>query len=350
MVTINSNDSIIEIGNIENSSFKTLINSYQFVIVLVDENTKILLPKITVLLAEHQLKIIEIVSGEKQKNLSTCQFIWQQLIDFAVDRKSLFINLGGGVITDMGAFAASTFKRGIDFVNIPTSLLSMVDASVGGKTGINFEGYKNNIGLFITPKAVYCDVSFLVTLPLRERIAGIGEILKHALITDSIYWNYLKEHNFVSWNWENVIKQSITIKNALVIKDPLEKHERKKLNFGHTIGHAIESDCLAQNRDLLHGEAVAVGMICESYISYKTTNLSKDELDEIVGLIETIFKLPVITADDSKLLGLMLQDKKNENNKINFTLLNRIGSSTINNYVSEDLIKESLVFYRNRVQ
>lgn len=350
MNTIPTLKSKVEIGSLKDSSLSTLVANYKKVIVLVDENTKALISRISTLSTFSSLDYIEIKSGEKNKNLETCQYIWSQLIEFNIDRNGLIINLGGGVITDMGAFAASTYKRGIDFINIPTSLLSMVDASVGGKTGVNFQGIKNNIGLFIEPKSVYCDTSLLETLPQRELISGIGEILKHALITDLNYWQTLIETSLALWNWESIINKSISIKNTIVLKDPLEKNDRKKLNFGHTIGHAIESNKLNNNEPILHGEAVAIGMICESYISNIENTLSEKELQEITTIIKSIFKLPSISSDDSTLLNLMLQDKKNEGLEINFTLLDSIGKSSINHYIRKEIITDALAYYRKLIQ
>lgn len=348
METITTLNSKVEIGSLKNSTFQATLLNYNQIIILVDEHTKVQLPKVTQFISR-TYQTIEIPSGEKGKNLTTCQLIWSKLIELNVDRKSILINLGGGVITDMGAFVASTYKRGIDFINIPTSLLSMVDASVGGKTGVNFQGLKNNIGLFIEPKTVYCDISLLETLPKRELISGIGEILKHALITDNPYWNQLTSYCFEKWNWETIITQSINIKSTIVLQDPLENSERKKLNFGHTIGHAIESNKLQNNEVILHGEAIAIGMICESYLSYSENSLTKLELDEITTTILSIFKLPKITNNNNTLIELMLQDKKNEHQKINFTLLNKIGSSSINHYLNEAIIIEALDYYREQI-
>ena len=347
MEPIITSNSKVEIKSIENSSLKSIALNYNKIAVLVDENTKVLLPKITQTLQELSFHIIEIKSGEKEKNIETCQLIWEQLITLKIDRKSLLINLGGGVITDMGAFVASTYKRGIDFINVPTSLLSMVDASVGGKTGINFQKLKNNIGLFIEPKAVFCDVSMLSTLPKRELVSGIGEILKHGLIADADYWAILIKLPIEKWNWNSIVEQSIKIKNSIVLRDPLEKNERKKLNFGHTIAHAIESNKLINNESILHGEAVAIGIISESFLSYTENSLSKGQLDKITKIIQSIFTLPLITNNNKVLIDFMLQDKKNENEQINFTLLDNIGKSSINHYVSTTNIIKSLDYYRN---
>ena len=345
MKIIKSKNSTIEIGAIENSNFSSLVNAYQQIIVLVDEHTKVLLPKITTLILKKEFQIIEIKSGEEHKNITTSIFIWEQLSLLNFSRNSLFINLGGGVITDIGGFSASCFKRGIDFINIPTTLLSLVDASVGGKTGINFNHLKNNIGLFKEAKSVFCDMSLLKTLPKRELIGGIGEVLKHALIKDYAYWKYCKETAIKDWNWEYIVTKSIEIKNSIVLEDPLEKGERKKLNFGHTIAHAIESLSLENKTKLLHGEAVAIGLICESHISFSKNLISEQELNEITTLVLTIFTLPKITFDYDAILNLMTFDKKNKGTEINFTLIKSIGSSIINQTASNAEIRNSINFY-----
>lgn len=344
MDIIKSNDAIIEIGSLNNSSLKKTIKSYSKIIVLVDENTKILLTKLKPILGE-KFYLIKIKSGENKKNLTTCETIWNELTEKNIDRNGLLINLGGGVITDMGGFVASTYRRGIQFINIPTTLLSMVDASVGGKTGVNFNGLKNNIGMFNEPKVVYCDTSLLSTLPKRELVSGIGEILKHALITDKNYWLHLINIPFDEWNLNDVVLHSIKIKNNIILKDPFEKNERKKLNFGHTIGHAIESHSLANNISILHGEAVAIGIICEAHLSFMKNLISKSELIEISKNILKLIKPPKIKIHHSRLLELMTQDKKNENNSINFTLLNGIGSSIINQGAAPGQIIEALKYY-----
>lgn len=347
MQKIKTANSSVEIRRIENSSFQSLASQYKKIAILVDENTKELTSKILPLLKSQSINIVEIKSGEAEKKLSTCEFIWERLIELQFNRNDLLINLGGGVITDMGGFAASTFKRGIDFINIPTSLLSMVDASVGGKTGINFLQFKNNIGLFIEPLAVFCDQSFLSTLPQKELIAGIGEILKHALILDNNYWTICKTTTLKDWDWNSIIEQSVLLKNNIVLADPFEKNVRKKLNFGHTIGHAIESYYMKNGKNILHGEAVAIGLICESYISYQIGYISLKEVEEITTLILSIFPYYQLPEDHTGLIELMKQDKKNTSDTINFTLLTGIGESSIDNTVEIDFIENALNYYSN---
>lgn len=328
-------------------SFKNLTSTYSKIFVLLDENTNnFCLPIIKKHLPDSVI-YIQIKSGELYKNLDTCQIIWTSLTENKADRKSLLINLGGGVIGDMGGFCASTYKRGIDFINIPTTLLSQVDASVGGKLGIDFLGLKNQIGIFSNPKAVFIYHDFINTLIEKEKMSGFAEIIKHALINDYNYWNDIKDTKNI--NWENIINKSIIIKRDIVNLDPEEKNIRKKLNFGHTIGHSIESNSLENDLEpLTHGHSVAIGMICESYISNKKNNLSDNDLKEITKYIKSKYHHYYINLNDyEKLFNLMKNDKKNDNDNINFTLLNKIGSSDINLYANSELIRESIDFYNN---
>lgn len=316
--------------------------------VLVDENTQkhclpILQQALTV-----DLAVITIQAGEEYKNLNTCQKIWQALLNAGADRKAVLLNLGGGVIGDMGGFCASTFKRGIDFVQIPTTLLSQVDASVGGKLGVDFEQIKNIIGLFNSPKAVLVHSPFLKTLPIRELYSGFGEVLKHALIQDKMQWDKIsKWESLKEVDWLPIIKHSIQIKNKIVQQDPKEQNIRKSLNFGHTIGHALESMSFQIEPVLLHGEAIALGMIAESYLSYKALGLPKKELEQITKVILKIYDFPSSPAlEHPSFFKLMQQDKKNEEGKINFTLLNKIGSFAINQHVAVADILESMDYLR----
>jgi len=297
-----------------------------------------------------EVEIIEIESGEENKTLDICFQIWKTLIDFKADRNSLLINLGGGVITDMGGFVASTYKRGISFINIPTTLLSQIDASVGGKTGVDFEGFKNMLGVFNEAQGVFIYPYFLKTLDKRQMLSGYAEALKHALITDKTYWEQLKKGLLSdARNWHELILTSVEIKNKIVLNDPLEKGERKLLNFGHTIGHAIESCSLINDKlPLLHGEAIAIGIVCEAYLSHLITGLSKKELTEISTTILSFYSN--YKLDENKfhlIIEMMKQDKKNKNNAINFTLLKKIGSAEINHQASVENILESLNYYND---
>src|ERR1700761_3631776 len=256
---------------------------YSRFFVLTDENTaKYCLPLLREKLGDTEnFDIIEINAGEESKDIDFCIGVWKMLIDFGADRQSLLINLGGGVISDLGGFAASTFKRGIDFVHVPTTLLSQVDASVGGKTGIDIDSIKNIIGTFTQPKAVFIEYSFIETLPARQVLSGLAEMLKHGLIADAPYWETLKGSD-LSKPAPYLIYQSVAIKNRVVIEDPHERGIRKCLNFGHTIGHAAETYSLLNDSNALsHGEAIVIGMICEAYLAHQKVGLSADELKDI---------------------------------------------------------------------
>lgn len=292
--------------------------------------------------------IIETDSGEENKNIDFCIGIWKTLLDFEADRKSLMINLGGGVITDMGGFVASTYKRGIDFINIPTTLLSQVDASVGGKTGIDIDSVKNMVGTFALPQAVFIENKFLETLPQRELLSGFAEMIKHGLIADPEYYHDLKTCDYQKISAQ-LIYHSIQIKNQVVTQDPLEKGLRKILNFGHTIGHAIESYSLEHDKiSLTHGEAIAIGMVCEAYLAEKYCTLSNTELDDICQYILSVYpKYHIAEKSFNALISLMQSDKKNEEGQIMFSLLEKIGQCTFNCKVHKDDIINSLIFYNN---
>ncbi|MDG1719614.1 MAG: 3-dehydroquinate synthase [Flavobacteriales bacterium] len=313
----------------EKSISKLDVSKYSKIGILVDENTKeFCLPLLSKI---KKSIVIEIKSAEENKNIDSCNLIWEALSQNSFDRNSLLINLGGGVIGDMGGFCASTYKRGIDFIQIPTSLLAMVDASVGGKLGIDFNGLKNHVGLFSNPKSVIINPKFLETLAENELKSGFAEVVKHALITDKNLWNHLKNSNLLDLDWEEIIENSVQIKNKIVMSDPKEKGERKKLNFGHTFGHAIESYYLQKGTPILHGEAIFMGIILESELS----SLSVSEKNDIKNYILSNFSLPY-TPSKSNLLNFLRNDKKNFEEKINFSLLEGIGNCTINNLFSED--------------
>ena len=256
-------------------------------IVLIDEHTREhCLPTLRPFLGGQEVVYVDVPAGERFKHLETCRDIWEALFRGGVGRRWCCLNLGGGVIGDMGGFAAATYKRGIDFVQIPTTLLSQVDASVGGKLGIDFFEVKNSIGLFANPQAVWVDPRFLSTLPERELRSGYAEVIKHALIADARQWEVLLGvPDPQSLPWEEVIGHSVAIKRDIVEQDPHERGIRKALNFGHTIGHAVESYFLHRDERLFHGEAVAIGMIAESWISQQNRDLKQEELDEIAEWI-----------------------------------------------------------------
>jgi len=319
--------------------------NYSQIICLTDTHTReFCLSLLESLSCEHTT----IPFGEEHKNIETCASIWSAMTEKKLDRKALMINLGGGVIGDMGGFCASTYKRGIGFVQIPTTLLSQVDASVGGKLGIDFQTYKNQIGVFCDPKAVLIDPIFLRTLPHKELIAGFAEVLKHGLIRDKAYWEKLQTISIKDTDWLPIIQHSVQIKEKIVTEDPYEKGLRKILNFGHTVGHAIESFYLQKSdrEHLLHGEAIAIGMICESYISYLHSNLSSEDLYQIAALILSHFlKVEINVSDYKAIIELCYQDKKNEHRKINGIELEGIGKASYDHIWSETELMQSLEFY-----
>lgn len=326
-------------------------NQYSKIAVICDENTEAhCLPKILPSLPEHFL--LRIDSGEENKHLGTCEQLWLALTEAGFDRKGLVINLGGGVIGDMGGFVASTYKRGMHFLNIPTTLLSQVDASVGGKLGVDFHGFKNHIGLFAEPQNVLIDTSFYSTLPKRELFSGFAEVIKHGLIYDQTYWERIKHINPETAEWTDLVDRSIQIKKEVVSADPFESGMRKILNFGHTLGHAVESYFLdRQDQRLLHGEAIAIGMICEAYLSSKFTGLSKPQLEEVVNyLIQVYQPNPIDKALFEEIINLTIQDKKNEGGVIQFSLLKSIGDCAINIPISAPDMLDSLFYFNEQVQ
>lgn len=319
---------------------------YSSYFIICDENTMAAcLPDLVSFCPKlREAAIIEIESGEVGKSIEFCTNIWQTLFENQADKKSLILNLGGGVVSDLGGFVASVYKRGVDFINIPTSLLAMVDASVGGKTGVNFEGLKNAIGTITQPKAVFINPDFLKTLPERHFKNGLAEVYKTALISDQKFWEYIKV-NSKEENIESIITKSVKLKNAVVLKDPFEEGLRKILNFGHTIGHALESLWIDQ---LLHGEAIVIGMIMESHIAWQKKLISKKELSEITDSLTKFFH-PAKVGDISleTILELIKNDKKNSGNKFHFSLLNQVGSCLYDIEVNEAQIKKSIDYYRS---
>lgn len=345
----------IDYSVVFNDNFAHLVNlleekKYAKVFVLTDRNTgEHCLPVFTKLMpADFSYDIIEVDPGEENKNIDFCIGVWKMLLDFGAERNSLLINLGGGVVTDMGGFAASTYKRGIDFIQIPTSLLSQVDASVGGKTGIDLDSVKNIIGTFTQPQAVYIHTEFLKTLDRRQLISGFAEMIKHGFIFDADYFQDLKAFDFDNPD-AGLIYRSVEIKNAVVTEDPKENGLRKILNFGHTIGHAVETYSIEHDANpLLHGEAIAVGMICEAYLSHVQNGLDADQLDEIVQYIQSVFPTYKLKSESfDGLLGIMKNDKKNVAGRIGFSLLQEIGKCSFNLYLEEDKIKESFTYYQS---
>ncbi|AVR46277.1 3-dehydroquinate synthase [Christiangramia fulva] len=319
--------------------------------ILVDSNTHeyCLASFLQKLKTTLKTEVIEIEAGEEFKHLQTCEGVWNALSELGADRKSLMLNLGGGVITDLGGFVASTFKRGINFINIPTTLLSMVDASVGGKTGVDLGNLKNQIGVTNQPEMVLIDSAFLKTLPKEEMRSGLAEILKHGLIADEKYWQKVSKLDQLELNdLDEIIQESVNIKAAVVEKDPVEKNIRKTLNYGHTLGHAIESYCLThpEKKKLLHGEAIAIGMILETFISVKQTGFPSEKLDNINSVIKNIYgKHQFNDSDIEEISQLMKFDKKNAHGKINFVLLEDIGKPVIDREVDQANITMAFEYY-----
>ena len=323
--------------------------SYSKVFVLVDENTKrYCLEDFTkAIRPAMDFEILEVVSGEKNKTIDTCINLWKSLSEKDADRKSLLINLGGGVITDMGGFIASTFKRGIAYINVPTTLLAMVDASVGGKTGVDLGSLKNQIGVINQPEMVLVVSNFLKTLEERQLQSGFAEMLKHGLIADTNYWIALKS-DFDFMNIDHLIYTSVNIKNDVVLQDPTEQHLRKILNFGHTLGHAIESYFLESKMydTLLHGEAIAIGMILEGYLSNCLTNLPDADITDIKDtFLKRYPKIDFTTNDIEAILSLLKFDKKNTHGNINFVLLEAIGTPIIDVKIPHKHFVEAFAYY-----
>lgn len=318
--------------------------SYSTIGILVDENTKTLcLPLLSI--QDLQFPIIEIPSGEKHKNIRICEHIWSEMAKYRFDRTSLLINLGGGVIGDMGGFAASCYMRGIPFVQIPTTLLSQVDASVGGKLGIDFHDYKNFIGLFRHPQAVLIDDQFLTSLPPSQLRSGYAEMLKHGLIKDRSLWKRLiSQDDWTQHNWSQELYASVLIKYDVVCEDPLERGIRQILNFGHTVGHAIESLSLKTDHPLLHGEAIALGIMIESWLSVSLAGLDVSACDEIIDYLMSVYQgldIEILKRED-EIIDLMRSDKKNQGGLIFSALLEQIGRCTYRIELVPDQIRLGL--------
>ncbi|WP_395077490.1 3-dehydroquinate synthase [Flavobacterium sp.] len=354
MVSIISNEYSISFNEEGFLNLNQIIkeNKYSKIFIIVDENTNNhCLPKVLPMIeTEVDIEIIELESGEENKTIETCVQVWNVLIELGADRKSLIINLGGGVITDMGGFIASTFKRGIAFVNIPTTLLSMVDASVGGKNGVDLGGLKNQIGTITNPELVIIDSEFLDTLPQNQMRSGLAEMLKHGLIANKQHWEKLKNLNKIDFeDFDSLISESISIKNSIVMEDPKEDGIRKALNFGHTLGHAIETYFLenSNKKTLLHGEAIAAGIIMESFISLEKGMISTMEFLEIKKTINHLFeKIEINENEHQNIIDLLIHDKKNEYGKVQFALLNGIGKIKINQTTENEIIIKAFLEYK----
>ena len=316
---------------------------YDLLFVLCDETTeRLCLPVVAGYECMKASQRIVIKDTDTNKTLESVTHVWSELQRLGATRHSLMINLGGGMVTDLGGFAASTFKRGIQYINIPTTLLSMVDASVGGKTGINFGGLKNEIGVFNNASSVILDTTFLRTMDHENLLSGYAEMLKHGLISNDKMWSELL--NFSPLN--QMVAESVAVKQHIVTEDPTEQGIRKALNLGHTAGHAFESMAL-ERKPILHGYAVAYGLIVELYLCCVKMGFPQDKMRQTVSFIKEHYGRMAITCDDyPHLIALMHHDKKNTGHDINFTLLGDIGDIRINQTASEDDIKEALDFYR----
>ena len=324
---------------------------YDRVFVLTDETTRQLCwPLVSQFACLHHAIVVTIGAGDVNKNMASLAHVWEALQQGGATRHSCMVNLGGGMVTDLGGFAASTFKRGIDFINIPTTLLAMVDASVGGKTGVNFGGLKNEVGVFANSKVVFLDTQFLSTLDVDNIKSGYAEMLKHGLISNSEMWAELLNFNLANPNLaqlQRMLADSVAVKQRIVEEDPLEHGLRKALNVGHTMGHAFESFAMRSGRPILHGHAVAYGMVAELYLSATKVGFPTEKLRQTVRFIHENYGRFNFTCDDyPALLELMTHDKKNTAGIINFTLLGDVGDLKINQTATKAEIEAALDFYR----
>ena len=317
------------------------------VFVLTDANTgrlcyPLLLPYLP---SDHT--IIELPAGEEAKTLASCETVWNELTGRRADRHAVLVNLGGGVLTDLGGFCAALYKRGIRFMQVPTTLLAQVDASVGGKTGIDFQGFKNQLGVFQEPAGVFIDPRFLHTLDPRQLKSGYAEVVKHSLIADAEAFQMQRRTGMLVEDWTSTIEASVALKKEIVAQDPLEAGPRKLLNFGHTVGHALESYLLTQSgREILHGEAVAAGMICEAWLSVQKGLLSEEELDQIETFLFSVFdKVQFVSLETEAIAEYAWQDKKNAGSIINCTLLHGIGRGVYDQPITVQELADSLRYY-----
>ena len=355
MDSIKANNSIVHFNEKCYNSINEHIekNNFSKIFILVDENTHehCLSKFLENLETDKVIEIIEIESGEINKTIDTCLGVWNTLSELDADRKSLMINIGGGVITDLGGFVACTFKRGIAYINVPTSLLSMVDASVGGKTGVDLGHLKNQIGVISNPDLVLIDTKFLDTLPKDQMRSGLAEMLKHGLITGEGYWNKFQDLSKLNLDdLDELIHESVIIKRDVVEEDPFESGLRKTLNFGHTLGHAIESYFLSNpnKTTLLHGEAIIIGMILASYISTELVGFPKETTASIKNLFLSYYdKVDIKKSDYPAIIELLKYDKKNHHGNINFVLLESIGKCKINCLVDNEVIIDAFEFYKS---
>lgn len=349
MKIIHSASYPIEFGPLPASSFPEMLDRdyrQSKKVILVDENTHeyCLEYLLTHFESLQDAEIMLLPAGEENKVMEVCFQVWEALSEYKISRSDLVINLGGGLVTDMGGFIAALFKRGVAFVHVPTSLLAMVDASVGGKTGIDLGKYKNQIGVFADPLAIYVDPAFLVTLPEEEIYNGLAEMLKHGLIADRSHWEKLQAFTPEEVPLE-LIYDSVNIKHMIVSSDPLESGERKKLNFGHTFGHAFEGFLLGSENQIAHGHAVALGMLCEAFLSARKGLLPEAGFAEIQSCISQRFSLLAFQEEDhAAIYELMLQDKKNRKGAVQCVLLKNIGEALIDQEITFEEVEETLKY------
>lgn len=353
MHIIQSNGHQLELGPILESSFSEKLNSFknEKIILFADENTSEAC--VSYLLTQFEqlseAEVIMIPAGELHKTVEIVENIWQVLSEYQVSRHDLLVNVGGGMITDMGGFIASCYKRGVEFINVPTSLLGMVDASIGGKTGVNLGHFKNQIGVFSHPIAVYIDPIFLSTLPKEELMSGFAELLKHGLISDALlYAEVLAQMEEPEGIPVELLRDAIEIKNKVVTADPFEKGERKKLNFGHTFGHVIEGFYMGRE-GVSHGWAVAIGMIFESYLSYKRGLLKLEDFEKIEQDLTKWYNIPPFSNEDmQQMVSWLTNDKKNRSGKIQCCLLEGIGKCTFDHEVTQNEAVEVFLHFKNK--
>ena len=320
---------------------------YSKIIIIADTNTrKYCYNRLKSNLPKHS--VVSVPVGEAHKTLATCEQIWEAMTRAELDRHALVINIGGGVIGDMGGFCAATYKRGIDFIQVPTTLLAQVDASVGGKLGIDFQGFKNHLGVFQLPLRVLIDPTFLETLPPRELRSGFAEVVKHCLIADADKWHEIREKDLERQNWPDLIGHSVAIKQAIVAQDPTEKGLRKILNFGHTLGHAVETLFLVKTpkERLLHGEAIAAGMVMESYLAYRKKMIDRQTLEQVEEFMFSVFGKAAIQPNEVEaIISLTRQDKKNRGNEVRFSLLTAAGNCAYDVAVAPAEMRKALQYY-----
>ena len=321
--------------------------NYSKIVVIADSHTKkYCYDRIKGNLPEHF--VVRVPNGEANKTLATCEIIWAAMTRAELDRHALVLNIGGGVVGDMGGFCAAVYKRGIDFIQIPTTLLSQVDASVGGKLGIDFQGFKNHLGVFTQPRRVLIDPVFLETLPVRELRSGFAEVAKHCLIADAAKWDEIRTKDFDEQDWPDLIAHSVAIKKQVVAQDPTEKGLRKILNFGHTLGHAVETHFLSKppKQRLLHGEAIAAGMVMESYLAFHKKMIDRETLDQVEEFMFSVFgKADIQHSDMEAIVSLTRQDKKNRGREVRFSLLTGAGSCAYDVVVSPKAMHKALHYY-----